>query len=306
MLDDIYFGDCRQLIKEIADESVDLILSDIPYGISMETWDVLHSNTNSALLGKSPAQEKLGKIFKSRGKPLNGWSEEDKKIPMEYYAGVKSRVGDWYRVLQPGARVFVFAGRRLAHRCICAFEDSGFIYKDMIGWNKLKAAHRAQHVSCVFERRGDIQSAQKWENWKLGNLRPVFEPILWFMKPYKIGGTLADNILTYALGAYHENILAKYKQEANNYFCISSRKSDKGLHPTQKPLELMELLIELTTTQNQVVLDPFAGSGTTLVAALKLQRHYIGFENCKEYFEIAEKRIDKEKYSEDLLCQLCV
>lgn len=290
-LDNIYCGDCTQLIKEIENNSIDLILSDIPYGISVENWDVLHNNTNSALLGTSPAQIQAGKIFQKRGKPLNGWSEADKKIPMEYYNWVCSWADDWLKVIKPGGSVFVFAGRRLAHRCICAFEDAGFIYKDMIGWDKQKAAHRAQHISCVFDRRKDYLTSEKWEGWKVGNLRPVFEPILWFMKPYKIGGTLADNILEYEVGAYNEKILDKYNQKTNNLFFIESQNSDKGLHPTQKPLKLMELLIELTTTKEQVVLDPFAGSATTLVAAYNLERHFIGFEQSKEYYDIAKQRI---------------
>lgn len=300
MIDNIYFGDCRNLIQDIGNETIDLIASDIPYGISMDSWDVLHNNKNSALLGSSPAQEKKGTIFKSRGKPLNGWSEEDKKIPLEYYTWVSSWVKDWYRVLKPGASTFVFAGRRLAHRCISAFEDNGFIYKDMIAWNKMKAAHRAQHVSCVFDRRGDYLSAQKWQDWKLGNLRPIFEPILWFMKPYKIGRTLADNIIEQSLGAYNEKILTKYKQESNNMFCFSSQKNDTGLHPTQKPLALMSLLIELTTIEGQTILDPFAGSGTTLIAASQLNRHFIGFENCQEYYNIALKRLEIEKSQNNL------
>ena len=49
--------DSVEAIKDIPDESVHLILSDIPYGIGAETWDVLHNNTNSAYLGQSPAQE---------------------------------------------------------------------------------------------------------------------------------------------------------------------------------------------------------------------------------------------------------
>lgn len=263
-LDKIYCGDCTQLIKEIGTNSVDLILSDIPYGISMEDWDVLHNNTNSSLLGTSPAQIEAGKVFKKRGKPLNGWSEADKKIPKEYYNWVCSWVDDWLRVLKPGGSVFIFAGRRLAHRCISAFEDAGFIYKDMIAWNRVKAAHRAQHVSCIFDRRKNYSASEKWSEWKVGNLRPVFEPILWFMKPYKIGGTLADNILEYGLGGYNESVLEKYLQKTNNLFNIEALTSDRGLHPTQKPLKLMELLIELTTLKGQIVLDPFAGSAQQL------------------------------------------
>ena len=80
----VEFGDSLELIKTLDDESIHLILSDIPYGINYDEWDILHNNTNSALLGASPAQSK-STVFKSRGKPLNGWSEADKKISKEYY-----------------------------------------------------------------------------------------------------------------------------------------------------------------------------------------------------------------------------
>ena len=68
-------ADSISFLKTVPSDSFHLILSDIPYGISIDKWDVLHSNTNSALLGSSPAQEKAGAVFKTRGKPLNGWSE---------------------------------------------------------------------------------------------------------------------------------------------------------------------------------------------------------------------------------------
>lgn len=292
--DDVYFGDSIELIKDIPANSVHLILSDIPYGIGADTWDVLHNNTNTAYLGESPAQVKAGAIFKRRGKPLNGWSEADKQIPLEYYNWVSSWASEWYRVLYPGASVFVFAGRRMAHRCTCAFEDAGFTFKDMIGWDKGKAAHRAQRTSVVFEKRGNIDEAEKWEGWKLGNLRPVFEPILWFCKPYKVGGTIADNLVQYSVGAYNEKCLESRNLLPNNLMKLESKGTDKGLHPTQKPLSLMKLLIELTTIENQIVLDPFCGSGTTLIAAHQLGRKFIGFENNPEYYKIAKERIESE------------
>ena len=73
----LLFGDCLERMKEIPDGSVDAVISDIPYGIDFDTWDVTHNNSNSALLGQSP--KNVGsKLFKSRGKPLNGWSQDDK------------------------------------------------------------------------------------------------------------------------------------------------------------------------------------------------------------------------------------
>ena len=68
-------------------------------------------------------------------------------------------------------------------------------------------------------------------------------------------------------------------------------KNEVRIHPTQKPLALMEALVELVTTEEQVVIDPFAGSGTTLVAALKLKRSFIGFENNSDFYEAALRRL---------------
>ncbi len=295
----VNLGDSVELVKLIPDNSIHLIASDIPYGIGYDDWDVLHKNTNSAYLGTSPAQEKAGGIFKKRGKPLNGWSEEDRQIARQYYDWVATWASDWLRVLKPGASTFVFAGRRMASRCVCAFEDAGFTFKDMIAWNREKAAHRAQRVSVVYDYRGDEENASAWEGWKLGNLRPVFEPILWFQKPYKIGGTLADNILENGVGAYNERIFEKYGQQPNNIVSIPNEKDDHGLHPTQKPVRLMKLLIELVTKDGQIVLDPFCGSGTTLVASLSLNRKFIGIEREQEYVNIAKKRLEKIKESEE-------
>lgn len=292
----IELGDSIELIKTVKSESVHLILSDIPYGINFEEWDVIHRNTNSALLGASPAQAKSS-VFKSRGKPLNGWSEADKNISREYYDWCMKWASDWLRVLKPGASCFIFAGRRMAHRCICAMEDSGFIFKDMIAWEKDAAAYRAQRVSCVFERRDDILNSEKWKGWKIGNLRPLFEPILWFMKPYPIGGTLTDNIIQYEVGGFNENSLKCAEtlnqglEVCSNILKVKTEDSDRGLHPTQKAVSLMETIISLVTKEGQVVLDPFCGCGTTLVAAKKLNREYIGFEINPIYYDNIMKRL---------------
>ena len=293
----IELGDSIELIKTVESQSVHLILSDIPYGISFDEWDVIHNNTNSALLGKSPAQSKSS-LFKSRGKPLNGWSEADKNIAKEYYEWCLKWAYEWLRVLKPGASCFIFAGRRMSHRCICALEDAGFIFKDMISWEKNAAAYRAQRVSCVFNRRNDEINAKKWEGWKIGNLRPLFEPILWFMKPYPIGQTLTDNILNYDIGGFNEIELKKSQMDnigieiCSNIMKVKTKDSDRGLHPTQKPLSLMETLIKLVTKEGQIVLDPFCGCGTTLLAAKKLNRDYIGFEIDTKHYENILKRIE--------------
>ena len=71
------------------------------------------------------------------------------------------------------------------------------------------------------------------------------------------------------------------------------RRQDQ-LHPTQKPVELIRWLIRSYTNEGDLVLDNCIGSGTTAIAAIKENRHYIGMELNKEYFDIAEDRIKKE------------
>lgn len=296
----LYNGDSIQLIKELENDSIHLILSDIPYGIGYEDWDVLHNNTNSAFLGSSKAQEKAGGVFKRRGKPLNGWSEADKKIPFEYQEWCSTWASEWLRVLKPGASVFIFAGRRMSHRCICAMEESGFIFRDMIAWEKDSAPHRAQRISEVYKRRNDTLNEEKWAGWRVGNLRPIFEPILWFQKPYKLGTTLADNVINYEVGAFNDLLWNKYTINSQNIIKTKKEKSDHGLHPTQKPLSLMNALIELTTKPGQIVLDPFMGSGSTCVSAKSLGRKYIGFELDKNYYEIAVNRIKEINIQEKM------
>ena len=66
------------------------------------------------------------------------------------------------------------------------------------------------------------------------------------------------------------------------------------LHPTQKPLDLLEYLIKTYTNENDIVLDNCMGSGTTGEACINLGRNFIGIEKDKEYFEIAEKRLLKK------------
>jgi site-specific DNA-methyltransferase (adenine-specific) len=291
-LDKITRADCRDHIPLLADNSIELFLSDITYGISLDDWDVLHNNTNSALLGQSPAQ--VGKsAFKRRGKPINGWSQADRNMGKEYEEWCKS----WAELLMPkmksGASLFVFGARRTIHRVVNAFEDSGFLLKDLLAWKKGSAHHRAQRVSIVFERRGLADAAKKWDGWRLGNLAPVFEPIAWFVKPYQIGGTITDNVLEYGVGAMNVEKCQIEGSSPTNILEFGFGKDEQRIHEAQKPLALMEFLINLTTKEGQTILDPFMGSGTTGVAALRLKRHFIGFEIAPGFHASAVERLEQ-------------
>jgi site-specific DNA-methyltransferase (adenine-specific) len=89
---------------------------------------------------------------------------------------------------------------------------------------------------------------------------------------------------------YHMN-------NGRNVICSKRVTPNKKLHPTQKPVELMEELIKVVTPKGGTVLDPFAGSGSTLVAADKLGMQFIGIEKDEQFFKTSEHRLAETQIS---------
>lgn len=83
------------------------------------------------------------------------------------------------------------------------------------------------------------------------------------------------------------------------YYVTPLNTKDKELygHPTCKPIDILKNFVINSSNENDVILDPFSGSGSTLVAALRNDRQYIGFEINEEYYNNAIARLDKEKKS---------
>lgn len=284
----IHLGNSITLLQNIEPNSIHLVLSDIPYGISLDDWDVLHPNTSSSLLEKNkPEHFKNG--FKKRGKPIQGWNISDRSISSQYQDWCSSWSQKLFPLLKEGASLFIFGARRTIHRSIIALEDSGFILRDILIWEKPIAHNRAQAVSNILKKRLLNKEAEDWSGWRLGNLSPKFEPIAWLFKPYQ--STITDNVITNNLGAINFNTFKNNNLSPNNILKFNFKKNESGLHEAQKPLALIEHLIKLTTQENQIILDPFLGSGTTTLAAKNLKRKYIGIEILKKYFTTATKRL---------------
>ena len=123
--------------------------------------------------------------------------------------------------------------------------------------------------------------------------KPTYNPQMWYSTPYsgfssdvsKIGevyGSQKSKHRDNPEGSRYPKTILKYKQE-------------KGLHPTQKPVGLMEYLIKTYTNEGDTVLDNTMGSGTTGVACMNCNRNFIGIESDKKYFDIAKERIEVGK-----------
>ena len=119
--------------------------------------------------------------------------------------------------------------------------------------------------------------------------KPTYNPQMWFSKPYS--GFSSD---TAKIGEVYGKQQSKHRDnpEGSRYpKTILKFKQEKGLHPTQKPVALMEYLIKTYTNIGETVLDNTMGSGTTGLACKNTERNFIGIELDKKYYEIAEDRL---------------
>ena len=279
----LYLGDCVEIMKGIKNNSIDIVITDIPYGISYSDWDVLHGNTNSALGGSSEHQSK-DTSFKRRGKPINGWSKRDKQIPYEYQEWCNKWAKELFRITKEASPILIFSSRRFQHRVANALEDNGFMIRDILIWQKDKCNAKAQRINNVLHKRGVFE--ERYENYRIGNLAPYYEPIIFAMKPYK--NTITDVVLRDNIGGFY---CKDDKIPSNIIYCPVNKKN--LYHETEKPVMLIEELIKIfSIDENDIILDFTMGSGTTGVACNNIGRNFIGIEIDENYFNIAKQRIE--------------
>ena len=120
--------------------------------------------------------------------------------------------------------------------------------------------------------------------------KPVYNKQFWYSTPYAPtkNGSLSDNY------GDRKSAWSESKNGERNPLSILSFNRDAGrVHPTQKPVALLEWLIKTYTNEGMTVLDNCMGSGSTAIACINTNRNFIGMELDENYFEIAKERIDK-------------
>lgn len=126
--------------------------------------------------------------------------------------------------------------------------------------------------------------------------KPTYNPQMWRSTPYSGFKSNTKNI-----GEAYGNLKSQHRDNTNGSRypkTVLKFKQEKGYHPTQKPVPLMEYLIKTYSNEGDLVLDNTMGSGTTGVAAIQCDRRFIGIESDSTYYDIAMKRIqqtEKEK-----------
>ena len=212
--------DCVLGLDYIPNESIDLIITDPPYGISKEL------NCKGERLGTTA------------------------KLDFNFGEWDKFNI-DWFEIAIKKTRgwMMTFCAKKDVGYFIDILEKNGFVAIDVIVWQKPDPV--------------PLNAKSRFLN--------AWEAIVVGKKP---GAHWSSS--------YEHNIIK-----------VQAPKGKNRIHPTQKPVELIKKLIELTTKKGDLIMDPFMGSGTTAVACVESKRNYLGFEISKQYCKQANERVKK-------------
>jgi len=244
-LNKIICEDCRNILRDIPDNSIDLICTDPPYGIGYKSWD--------------------------------------KFVFLDFTA---QWLKQCFRILKLTGTLWSFMGYQNILDFIPILNKYGQVHlENWVVWARQKGRGSSKHLK---SQREDIFHVTKSDKYTWNNLKVLREVVCPYVKDGKPRGWFLD-----------ENGKRVRWTGLGNVWVYSSpfwnSKDDKQVHPAQKPLMLMERLILLSSNENDIVLDPFCGSGATCVAAKKLGRKFIGIDSNQEYCMIAARRVKDDR-----------
>ena len=219
--------------------------------------------------------------------PYNVGKEYDENLSLEEYRLLLKNVfTEVYRVLVHGGRACINIaniGRKpyipLHAYVIEDMQRIGFLMRGEIIWDKSSSA-------------GTSTAWGSWQSATNPTLRDTHEYILVFSK---------ENFNRYPNGRKSTIHKDEFLEFTKSIWRFPTESAKKIRHPAPFPLELPSRLIKLYTLEGDVLLDPFIGSGTTAIAAKRLNRDFVGYEINKEYKNLAEKRLSNEFSQEKLL-----
>ncbi|MDT7015404.1 DNA-methyltransferase [Levilactobacillus namurensis] len=252
---DLKNGDCLELMKEIPDGSVDMVLCDLPYGITSAKWDL------------ALPMDKL-------------WSE-------------------YNRILKADGNILLFSSMPFL---IDLINSNRKHFKYLWHWNKENAGNI---MIAKYQPRRVIEYVANFTKGR-GKYFPIMEntdPSK--MRPAGVSKTGNNPLFKVKSKKYKPSIKHSGKVKfPDNILTYNSRMGELNplhrVHPTQKPVALLEYLIKTYTNPGDLVLDNCMGSGSTGVACVNSNRRFIGMELDKNYFKIAEQRINEARHNVEL------
>ncbi len=235
MINKILHGDCVELMNDIATESIDMILCDLPYGTTACKWDIIIP---------------FDKLWQS-----------------------------YNRVIKDNGAIVLFGNEPFSSKLrLSNLENYKYDWK----WDKVRGSNFATVKIRPFNSFEDIMIFYKKQ--------PTYNPQMIKGEPYtQKQGFVGESKQT---GLHRKEVVTI--SDGNRYpITIIKFSKESGLHPTQKPVDLLEYLIKTYTNEGDTVLDNCSGSGTTAIACINTNRNYICMEKDSEYYNKSIERILK-------------
>lgn len=296
---EIIHGDCTQILKRIKEGTISACITDPPYNYEFIGKDWNHYETTRRIDNTKNSKTLVKNI--PYGSGLAGgvrnknWYKRYQENIDKYTNWCYEWSKELYRITKPGSPILVFNSNRTIAHVQTSLERAGFYARDIIIYRRPSGIPKGYNGASQLKRKG-LKDWKKWEGWH-SCLRNEWEGIVVVQKP--LSNNYTETIEKYDLGLFNtENDNDGFL--TNIFENISKDKKEVfNVHCTVKPLALMEKLISVFVPKGKdhIVLDPFAGSGTTLVAAKKLDRSFVGIEIEEEYVKIIKKRLDKTQKS---------
>jgi len=210
--------------------------------------------------------------------PYNVGKEYDEDLTLDEYRTFLKKVWEeTYRVLVPGGRACINIAN-LGRKPYIPIHT--FIIEDMLDLGYLMRGE------IIWNKASSVSPSTAWGSW-LSAANPTLRDIHEYIMVFSKGTFSRKNIKK------RENTITKeeFLKYTKSIWTFSAEPATKVGHPAPFPVELPFRLIQLYTFKEEIVLDPFMGSGQVAIAAIKTKRHYIGYDINENYVKLTERRI---------------
>ncbi|MBQ4833760.1 site-specific DNA-methyltransferase [Pseudoalteromonas sp. MMG010] len=300
-LNTILNGDCREMLKKLPENYISACITDPPYNYEFigHKWDDTEIQRRKDRVQDSKTLVKnipygsglAGGVRNKR------WYEKNRNNILEYEDWCVEWATELYRVCKPGATVLVFNSTRTIAHVQVALEKVGFYARDIVVYRRSSGIPKGINMQKKLEQKG-FENPEEMQGWH-SCLRSEWEAVCVLQKP--LSNNYTETLLEYGTGLFYtkmdgggfqSNILENIKRD---------KATDYNIHCTVKPLDLMKKLVDIFVprTKGSIVLDPFSGSGTTLVAAKQAGLDYIGIEIEPAYIDIIKQRLNDVSASQE-------
>lgn len=295
IVDQVICGDCISVMAKMPEESIACCITDPPYNYEFigRRWDDQEINRrldrirdSNTLVKNIPYGSGLAGGVRNKR-----WYERNYQNVVEYTQWCEEWGEQLLRICKSGAPVAVFSSTRTVAHVQVALEKAGFYTRDILVFRRHSGIPKGLNLKKKLEKMNH-PDAGKWEGWHTC-FRNEWEAIVLVQKP--LINNYWETIQKTGVGVF-KTINGDGSFQSNILEGFHNKREKKSGHCTVKPTELIRKLILtlVPKSPDNLIIDPFAGSGTTLAAAKQLGYHYVGIEIVERYVSVIEERLEAE------------